>query len=119
MPYEWTEARMKYWSKTLKLYDITPKELNSVRKELLVAQHFNCALCGKNLSGKIAFLDHAHNSGEIRGVLCYYCNRFLVAKNSRDTSLKVVRYLNDPPAGRALEPILTNIRAFRGKPERV
>lgn len=113
MPYEWTEERMRYWSKTLRLYEIAPRELNTARKALLVAQGFRCALCEANLSGRKAFLDHAHNSGEIRGVLCYRCNRFWVAKNSRSSSLAVVRYLNDPPAGKLLPPILENIKAVR------
>jgi hypothetical protein len=103
MPYEWTEARLKIWSKTLKLYGLQPHELNDLRKRLLIAQGFKCALCGRDMSGKVAFLDHEHHSGAIRGVLDYGCNRFKVARNSRDTALEVVRYLNNPPAHRLLE----------------
>lgn len=116
MPYEWTPERMNYWRKTKLLYDLGRfKDISTIRKALLVAQGFKCACCGCNLSGKTAYLDHAHNSGEIRGVLCLWCNRFRVAKNSRDTAIEVVRYLNDPPAGKLLPPILDNIRKAKGR----
>jgi hypothetical protein len=86
--------------------------LNAVRKALLVAQRFKCAVCGRFLGGgKIAFLDHAHGSGELRGMLCFHCNRFRVAKNTRDTAEEVVRYLADPPAAKELPAIL---RAVKG-----
>jgi hypothetical protein len=100
-----------YWDKTLKLYDLKPTELNAVRKALLVAQRFKCAVCGRFLGGgKIAFLDHAHGSGELRGMLCFHCNRFRVAKNTRDTAEEVVRYLADPPAAKELPAILRRVK---------
>lgn len=45
------------------------------RKELLVAQDGKCAICTcllKESSG--ACLDHCHETGAIRGVLCHRCN---------------------------------------------
>ena len=54
------------------------KEVVDVKKELIVAQGFKCPLCGSSLRNrdfsKIA-LDHCHDSGYIRGVLCMGCNR--------------------------------------------
>lgn len=110
MPYEWTEERLKAWSRTLKLYGLKPTELNELRKRLIVAQGYACAICGRrfdtvmpNGRKRIACLDHDHHSGALRGMLCVECNRFKVARNSRDTAPKVVVYLNDPPAYRLLE----------------
>ena len=114
MPYIWTEERMNYWRKTMKLYGLTPQGVNAVRKELLIAQLFKCGVCRGDLRGKTAFLDHDHHTGGLRGVLCYACNRFRVAKNSADTAVEVVRYLNDPPAPKLLPPILLRL----GEPER-
>jgi DNA-directed RNA polymerase subunit RPC12/RpoP len=102
MPYNWTEARLKIWGRTLKLYGLKPRELNDLRTRLLVAQGYKCAICGTNFSGRVAFLDHDHHSGALRGVLCFRCNRLYVAKNSRETAVEVVRYLNDPPAHKFL-----------------
>lgn len=117
MPYEWTEERMKYWGKTLKLYDLTPTQLSAVRKALLVAQGFTCAICPTRFdNGKVAFLDHDHHSGAIRGMLCYNCNRFRVARNSADTAREVVRYLNSPPAHAQLDAIIARVKARTTEP---
>jgi Recombination endonuclease VII len=98
MAYKWTKARLAVWRRTLKLYGITPEQLSELRTRLIVAQGFRCAICNANLSGRTCFLDHDHHSGAIRGILCYRCNRFWVAKNSQESSIQIVRYLNSPPA---------------------
>jgi hypothetical protein len=95
-----------YWQKTLDFHHLEPKQLNVVRKELLVAQGFRCGVCGGDLSKKTAYLDHDHHTGELRGICCFECNRFRVARNTTDTAIEVVRYLSDPPARRLLPAIL-------------
>lgn len=45
------------------------------RAELLRLQHCKCAVCYDELkSGKGAAIDHDHNSGKVRGILCSSCN---------------------------------------------
>jgi hypothetical protein len=41
---------------------------------LLKYQNHKCAICGKEIDIFIAHLDHAHDSGDIRGFLCPSCN---------------------------------------------
>ena len=103
MPYSWTAEHKAVWKRTLKLYKITPQQLSEIRTRLIIAQKFRCAVCNANLSGRVAYLDHGHHAGELRGILCYRCNRFWVAKNSRESSVEIVRYLNDPPAQKFLK----------------
>lgn len=109
MAYEWTEERLRYWNKTLKLYGLEPTELNELRTRLIVAQGYRCALCNRylgkvgGLPGRRMYLDHDHHTGAIRGILCFDCNRYKVAKNSTQSALEIVRYLNDPPAHKHLE----------------
>jgi hypothetical protein len=110
VPYRWTAERMAYWARTLKFYELAPRQLNAVRTKLLVAQHYLCGVCGQNLSGRIAYLDHDHHTGELRGMCCYSCNRFRVARNTTDTALEVVRYLADPPARALLPKILEELK---------
>lgn len=112
MPYLWTEENLAYWKKTLALYDLSPPtQLNALRKELLIAQNYKCALCGVSLDGgRIAYLDHDHHSGAIRGMLCMRCNRFWVAKNTTESSLAVVRYLANPPAYALLPDLLKKVK---------
>lgn len=59
-----------------------------------------CAVCrqppkpGKNLN-----VDHDHKTGLVRGLLCWSCNRRVIA-NHRDSTLlaSAARYLDYPPA---------------------
>lgn len=47
-----------------------------VRTKLLAAQQGLCAICGISITaeGKTPTLDHDHNTGVCRGVLCNNCN---------------------------------------------
>lgn len=48
-------------------------------EELLSEQSGMCAICGAvsacaNAPGKVLYVDHDHETGEIRGLLCRNCN---------------------------------------------
>lgn len=69
--------------------------------EMLAAQHGLCAVCGRpetamyNGRPKVMHVDHDHANGRIRELLCGSCNGMLgLAKDSRDTLLAAVRYLD-------------------------
>lgn len=54
-----------------RLFGVSPEQFNT----LLIKQNKSCAICKTNTSGKKDFnLDHNHNTGEIRGILCFKCN---------------------------------------------
>jgi hypothetical protein len=66
--------------------------------ELLEAQNGRCAICGTDVSGgKGAFhVDHCHNSGQIRGLLCHSCNVGLGHFNDQESLLlKAALYLHN------------------------
>lgn len=69
---------------------------------MLAWQGGSCAFCGKQwIEGTRAFaVDHDHDSGAVRGILCHYCNKYVVGAHSLDTARKIVDYLADPPADR-------------------
>lgn len=53
-------------------------EVAIVRAKLLKQQDFKCVICGCSLKGKVrggACLDHDHDTGVVRGVLCRVCNQ--------------------------------------------
>ena len=55
-----------------------------------------CAICGKSeyeFKRKLA-VDHNHRTMIVRGLLCYYDNRFSVGRISSDNAIKVAKYLN-------------------------
>lgn len=60
-------------------YGISMEELTT----LLDSQGHKCVICTKKLSGKVnskdlkAFVDHNHETGTVRGVLCLYCNSLI------------------------------------------
>lgn len=45
-------------------------------ERMLVGQDGGCAICRKkNIQGQRLCVDHSHDSGAIRGLLCHSCNR--------------------------------------------
>lgn len=71
-----------------KKYGITEEQYD----QLLIAQNFSCAVCGKNAEEekKRLVVDHNHKTGEIRGLLCNYCNHRIVGKWTNGNLLRQV-----------------------------
>lgn len=59
---------------------IKATEIKSVKLTILKEQGWTCAVCGRGLKtkwktdSKFIHLDHCHETGHIRGVLCRVCN---------------------------------------------
>mgnify|MGYP003334931006 CR=1 FL=1 len=51
------------------------KDIPAIRDEIASRQKFFCAICSCDLLGMIRCLDHNHETGAIRGVLCLNCNQ--------------------------------------------
>jgi Recombination endonuclease VII len=64
----------------LRKYGITEDQYSI----LLFAQDGHCALCTRRTenSGKNLSVDHNHKTGEIRGLLCYRCNKFVIGRHT-------------------------------------
>lgn len=85
--YEANKERAREYAKTqytpennlaraLKRYGMTPYEYSL----LLEAQEGKCAICGVahgNKNGERLVIDHCHDTGAVRGLLCHSCNRGL------------------------------------------
>jgi hypothetical protein len=83
-----------------KKYGITLKEYN----ELLESQNYVCSICGKkenhihNKTKKKTDLavDHCHDTGKIRGLLCTNCNIGIgYFKNNSDLLIAAAEYLKN------------------------
>lgn len=67
--------------KLKKRYGLTPEDL----EKMLQDQDNKCVICGQEIflhgssvnKNKIAHVDHNHETGEVRGLLCDKCNRGL------------------------------------------
>lgn len=79
-------------------YSITVEEV----EEMLVKQDYRCAICGihqddiqhNTFKYSPLVIDHDHNTGKVRGLLCPSCNLILGnALDNPDTLIKAALYL--------------------------
>jgi len=61
-------------------YGITEKQYNT----LLHKQNGCCAVCERSASAfnKRLSVDHNHKTGVIRGLLCFFCNKFVIGRHT-------------------------------------
>ncbi len=77
-------------------YGITLNEYYNLIKQ----QGGGCYICGRKEEpdGRRLSIDHDHKTNEVRGILCYSCNKGLGLFYDNIHSLeKAVLYLNNPP----------------------
>ena len=72
-------------------YGITPEDY----KRMLVAQDNKCAICGRSQEEfkKKFSVDHNHETGAVRGLLCIPCNIKLAALDNKEFLRKATIYL--------------------------
>jgi hypothetical protein len=81
------EYRRRY---KLKKYNLSLDQFNV----LLNKQNHQCGICGGSLTDKNCHVDHNHDSGEIRGLLCLNCNLGIgLLKDSPELLNKAAKYL--------------------------
>jgi len=73
---------------------------------MVESQGNRCAICGTDRPGGRGVywhIDHCHETGRVRGLLCYGCNTLLgAAKDNPETLRSALEYIN-----RALVPGMT------------
>lgn len=79
------------WAISLKFrFNITPQDYES----MLSKQDGKCAICRKSPTNKRLAVDHCHETGKIRGLLCFRCNFGLsYFAESADTLERATVYL--------------------------
>lgn len=71
-------------------YKMTPEQ----HAEMLAKQNGVCAICQQPPKGKMPLaVDHNHETGAVRGLLCYGCNRALHTLDNQDLLARALRYL--------------------------
>jgi len=74
------------------LYGLTVEQYN----EIFDQQRGECAICGKHQTEltKGLAVDHNHETGKVRGLLCSYCNTAIGSfKESIGTMKKAIEYI--------------------------
>jgi 5-methylcytosine-specific restriction endonuclease McrA len=75
-------------------YGITQAEYDGLSE----FQGHQCAICGKDDVYRALDIDHSHNTGEVRGLLCTNCNTALGRFNDSIEGLeKALYYLKNTP----------------------
>ncbi len=87
------DTKKRFWIEDR--YGLTTEQFEALK----TAQHNVCAICGTNRElgrGKELHVDHNHETGEVRGLLCNFCNRGLgLFRDSVDLLKSAERYLNE------------------------
>jgi hypothetical protein len=90
------ELREKRIKKKDKLADYSRRYNYSLSSEdyliLLGKQNNRCAIC-ENLFVKTPHVDHNHETGKVRGLLCHKCNVSLAVVENSDYIAKALKYL--------------------------
>lgn len=84
-----------YKSKRFDKYGITKQQFDFA----LETQKYSCAICSILFDDTHrVYIDHCHNTGKVRGLLCFHCNTGLGHfKDNTELMQKGVSYLNDHP----------------------
>lgn len=75
-------------------YNLEPQE----KQALLEKQNYGCAICGYKFGQKKGDIkvDHCHDKGHVRGLLCDLCNRGLgYFKDNVDSFKNAIKYLGE------------------------
>lgn len=95
MPLSKEEKKEKArWARILKVYGINQEQYQELDTG-------GCPVCVRPWSPTVRpCVDHNHHTGEIRGLLCVYCNRYIVGRH-RDADLvqRVADYLRTQSTG--------------------
>lgn len=89
------------WRRIKKKYGITKEEWERIYQE----QDGRCYLCQrtekqiKKSKSKYMVVDHNHKTGDIRGILCSFCNRTVltVIRENADFAIRLSTYLTRKP----------------------
>lgn len=80
-----------YWKTILRKYNIDIDEY----ARLLKAQDYRCAICRISFEDSMLVVDHCHETGDVRGLLCNPCNRGLgFFRDDTDALLAAADYVN-------------------------
>lgn len=87
------------WQRILRVYGITKEQYDELDRG-------HCPICVRDWSDRVRpVVDHDHKSGEVRGILCAYCNHRLVGRH-RDADLlyRMAEYVRGPHRGWIVPP---------------
>lgn len=91
-------AYLKRKSALKRRYGVTPEQY----AKMFELQGGTCAICRRPPRRRRLSVDHDHTTKRVRGLLCFTCNKYKVAKNDVDSAWAVFEYLERDFDGRWL-----------------
>lgn len=82
------------WARIFRTYGLTKEQYDELNRGI-------CPICIRTFDDNVRpVVDHDHKTGEVRGILCFYCNHRIVGRH-RDAQLirRVADYLDGPFSG--------------------
>jgi hypothetical protein len=70
-------------------YGLTPKQYD----QMYEGQGRLCGLCDKPLTGNRPVVDHDHNTGVVRAILCHRCNLSIAGMDDHEWLRKALAYI--------------------------
>ena len=82
------------WQRILRVYGLTKEQYEELNNGV-------CPICLRLFDDNVRpVIDHDHVSGEVRGILCFYCNHRVVGRHRNSDALRrVCDYLDAPRRG--------------------
>ena len=76
----------------VRTYSLAPGQY----EEMLNEQDGRCAICRKRPQNRYLAVDHSHETGAVRALLCYFCNSSIgTFEYSADTARRASEYLTN------------------------
>jgi len=75
-----------------KQYGLTPEAY----QKLIDAHDGKCQLCFTSFEDRRPVVDHDHVTGDVRGILCHYCNRLLAGIDDATWLERAIKYVKKP-----------------------
>lgn len=92
---EWltTKSRYEFYRKLQRDYGLTQQDYVN----MLTACASGCMICGTHMADARICVDHDHNTGQVRGLLCYKCNAAIgMLRDSPTIIRQALTYLETP-----------------------
>jgi hypothetical protein len=85
------EPEMREYPATILQYGMSPSDYLA----MLSRQNYRCAICGEARGKRALHVDHCHESGKVRGLVCHGCNIAIgMIKEDAETARAIGAYLD-------------------------
>ncbi len=76
--------------------------------KMCVVHKGKCWICKRPPKSKALNVDHDHKTGQVRGLLCFFCNKYMIGRRRREHAQLFViaaAYLRSPVDWRKADPL--------------